>query len=260
MKLAAVAALPLEAEPRTWLRGTAAVLVVGALRISSAGAVVGPSHEAAGTIVDRLVMVLQRRGAEAGFCTGIVIGPRSVLTAAHCAPPGAELRVHYRDGTGTPVLLRVAKVVRHPGYRADAIARRERSVDLAVVTLPAPLPERFEPATLSAQREARVGEGFTVAGFGLGREGEAASSGRLREADLAARAPLSGVLLWAVDPSGAGAGACTGDSGGPVLDRAGAVAALTLWSAGTGSRRCGALTQAIWLAPYRDWIQAAAAP
>ena len=222
-----------------------------------AAAVVGPSHEASPTVSDSLVMVLQRRGPAAGFCTGLVVARRAVLTAAHCVPPGADLRIHFKDASGAPVLLPVAGVKRHPGYRADAIARRERSIDLAVVTLADPLPERFRPATLSDQASARVGEAFAVAGFGLGREGEAASSGRLREATLAARAPLSAVLLWADDPTHAGAGACTGDSGGPVLDPAGAVAALTLWSAGAAGRQCGALTQALWLAPYRAWIAAA---
>lgn len=225
-----------------------------------AGAVVGPSRDAEGGLADEVVMVLQRRGPAAGFCTGVVIGPRAVLTAAHCVPPGADLRVHFKDASGAPVLLPVAGVTRHPGYRADAISRRERSIDLAVVALRDPLPDRFHPAALSPQGSARVGEGFRVAGFGLAREGEAASSGRLRVADLAARAPLSDVLLWAVDPSAAGAGACTGDSGGPVLDASGAVAALTLWSAGAGRRSCGALTQALWLAPLRGWIDAVAPP
>ena len=223
-----------------------------------AAAIVGSSRDS--DLADRLVMVLQRRGPAAGFCTGIVIGPRAVLTAAHCVPPGADLRIHYRDGSGAPVLLETAGVVRHPGYRADAVARRKRSVDLAVVTLPAPLPDRFRPAALSATAVAAPGERFRIAGFGVAREGEAASSGQLREAELAARAPLSAVLLWIEDPSHRGAGACTGDSGGPVLDIRGDVVALTLWSAGAAGKQCGALTQALWLAPYRDWIAGAAAP
>lgn len=236
-----------------------AALALSALA-SPAPAVVGASRDAAADIADSLVMVLQRMGPAAGFCTGVVLGPHTVLTAAHCVPPGADLRVHFKDGAGAPVLLPVSGVQRHPGYRADAIARRERSIDLAVVTLAEALPARFRPAALATDAPRRVGDPLRVVGFGLAREGDAATSGRAREVDLALRAPLSAVLAWAADPSRGGAGACTGDSGGPVLDAAGAVAALTLWSAGTGGRQCGALTQALWLAPYAAWIAAASGP
>lgn len=206
-------------------------------------------------------MVLQRQGASAGFCSGIVIGRSAVLTAAHCVPPGADLRIHYPDDGPAPVLRAVSGVVRHPGYRPDAIRRRERSIDLAIVRLAEPLPDRFTPVSVGDAGPVEAGMRFRIAGFGVTREGDGRSSGRLREAQLTARAPLSKVLLWAEDPSHAGAGACTGDSGGPVFDVSGTDAvALTLWSAGDGKHQCGALTQALWLAPYRDWIASAAAP
>lgn len=220
-----------------------------------ARALVGPSADGS-ALAPFVVMVLNRAGRTAGFCTGVVVARDAVLTAAHCAPPGADLRVHYRDEGDAPVLLPVAEAVRHPGYRADAVRTRERSIDLALIRLAAPLPDRFRPATIATEpRPAAVGGAYEIAGFGVTREGEGASSGHLRTQRLAARAPLSSLLLWARDPNGAGAGACTGDSGGPVLDVAdGAVVAVNLWSAGGGAARCGALTQALWLSPHKAWI------
>ncbi len=206
-----------------------------------------------------IVMVLQRKGSAAGFCSGIVIGRASVLTAAHCVPQGADVRIHFRDAGGAPVLLPVTRVLRHPGYHADAIAKRVKSIDLAVITMSRPLPDRFSAATIGEAGAVAAGTPFKIVGFGVTRENDGKSSGQLREATLVARAPLSPVLLWAEDPRRQGLGACTGDSGGPVFPTDdGAVVALTLWASGTGAARCGAVTQALWLAPYRDWIRDAA--
>ena len=54
------------------------------------------------------------------------------------------------------------------------------------------------------------------------------------------------------------AGACTGDSGGAVFDREGALVGIIAFAAGRGTRRCGALTQAVRVAPFRQWIEEAA--
>ncbi len=237
--------VPLLASVFAWLAATA----------EPARAVVGPSQDGT-ALAPFVVMVLNHLGATAGFCSGIVVSREAVLTAAHCVPAGAELRVHFRGQDGAPVLLPVIATVVHPGYRADAVKARQRSIDLALVRVATALPDRFRPATLSDEMSAaKPGTPFRVAGFGVAREREGASSGQLRIGTIEAREPVSDVLLWARDPQHRGTGACTGDSGGPVFEtESDTVAAVTLWSAGDGKNRCGALTQALWLAPQRAWI------
>lgn len=233
----------------------AASLMTGLVLATPALAVVGPSTEA-GDLAPYVVMVLQRSGPAAGFCSGVVVTPKVVLTAAHCAPPKAELRIHFKDADGKPVLLPVAEALRHPGYRADAIKTRQRSIDLALLRLPDDLPARFRPASLGVASATSIGTAFRLVGFGVTRENDGVSSGILRTAKLEARAPLSSLLLWASDPEHRGAGACTGDSGGPVFDVASdTVEAVTLWSAGAGRSACGTLTQALWIGPQRQWIE-----
>ncbi len=67
------------------------------------------------------------------------------------------------------------------------------------------------------------GETLTIAGFGLSQETSAGSARRLRQADLVAIRPLlrRQTVAIAADPvqlgGQAGAGACRGDSGGPVF-------------------------------------------
>lgn len=183
------------------------------------------------------------------------MAPRAVLTAAHCVAAVNDMRVHYRDDAGQPVLVDVQAVAVHPGFRADALTKRVVSIDLALVQTQTPLDGRFSAAELDESGLVAVGQSLRIFGYGVGREGEGKSAGVLRSAALRARAPLSTILLWAEDPNGAGAGACTGDSGGPILSDDGRqVLAIATWSAGSGGRRCGAVTQGPLLAPQRGWI------
>lgn len=152
--------------------------------------------------------------------------------------------------------MSVAASAVHPLYRADAQKARERSVDLALLRTVVPLPRRFQAVTLDHGTAITIGSRLRIAGFGVTQEGAATSSGKLRVGRLEVRAPLSSVLLWADDPAHAGAGACTGDSGGPILAATSEVViAVTDWAAGRGARHCGALTQGALVAPQRGWIE-----
>jgi hypothetical protein len=221
---------------------------------SYALALVGPSSEDK-SFAAHVVMVLKRGVDQAGFCTGVVVAPQVVLTAAHCVAATRDMRIHYRDGSGQPVFVEVRAVATHPGFRPDALARRVVSIDLALVWAQTPLDPRFSPAELDEAGAVAVGQSLRIFGYGVGREGEGTSAGVLRSAALQVRAPLSKILVWTEDPSGEGGGGCTGDSGGPILSDDGAkVVAITTWSAGTGGRRCGTVTQGPLVAPQRAWI------
>jgi hypothetical protein len=214
-------------------------------------ALVGPTDPAAETSV---VMVLNRRAGTAGFCTGVIVAPDIVLTAAHCATRPADMRIHYRGPDGGIVLIPVRRVAIHPAFRADAIRTRRRSIDLALVEAAQPLDSRFTTARLDEDGHFAVGEKLRIVGFGVSVEKDPTSAGAARGADLVVREPLSDVLVWAEDAAGRGAGACQGDSGGPIF-RDGAVAAITAWSTGTPPAHCGALTQGVILAPNLGWLR-----
>lgn len=225
------------------------------LLAAPAAAVVGGREGGPGAA--STLMVLNARG---GVCTGIVLSQRTILTAAHCTEGGVDLRVHWRDGGGEPVLIAPASVTFHPEFEAKAIAARRRSVDLALLRLPSPLPGRFSPATLFDGALPRAGTPVTLAGYGVSREGEARTTGTYRSATLSAVEPYGPgrILIWASDPETAGkkpgAGACQGDSGGPILVGGADVAAVTSWSTGPKGRDCGLLSQGVLVAPQRGWI------
>jgi hypothetical protein len=232
------------------LAGTAALIAA-----LPAWALVGPA-EADNSFASHLVMVLNRGVDRAGFCTGVVVSPRAVLTAAHCIASIDNMRIYYRDENGEAVLREIAAAAVHPLYRADAAAKRIVSIDLALIEIRSPLAARFSPAPLDESGVAKVGQPLRIFGYGVGREGDGKSAGVLRGAKLAVRAPLSTILIWAEDPEHQGAGACTGDSGGPIVSSDGdRVIAITAWSAGAGhGGRCGALTQGALVAPQAGWI------
>ncbi len=237
-------------------RGAIFALIAATLSAAPAGAVVG-SSESGARFADHVVMVLTRGGDRDGFCTGIVLGPRAVLTAAHCLRPTRDMAVHYRDASGKPVLVAVAAAVAHPLYRANAIAERQVSIDLALIETETTLDPRFTPARLAEGDGPAVGDDAILAGYGVAREGIPSSGGALLSARLKVRAPLSRILLWAEDGAAGGAGACGGDSGAPLyLGDGETVAAIVAWTSGEHGKRCGGLTQGPLIAPQRDWIAA----
>ena len=229
------------------LSGSLIVCATALLWTSQTLAIVGGTHDATNPSV---VMVLGRSAGGAGFCSGVVVAQNAVLTAAHCARTAADTRVHFKDTNGAPVLLDVTRVERHPGYANDAVAKRARSVDLAIVFTRDALPSAFRPAPV-ASTSSTIGTPFMIAGYGIADERAADSGGRLRAANVALRAPASNLLLWLAGDGGA----CTGDSGGPVLDSAGAVVGIIAYAEGSGGRGCGALTQAVRVAPFADWVE-----
>ncbi len=232
----------------------AAALAMGIVLIlpQDGGAIVGRSSDAA-KWQDQAVMVLSRSGTRAGFCSGVVLAPTIIFTAGHCVVAPGDTRIYVQDHNGRPHFVAVSRVARHPGFRPDAPRTRSRSVDLALVQTADALPQEFAPPVLAEAAAYSAGAAFEIAGFGVSRENDPKSSGVLRSAIVALRPPLSSLLLW-LDSAQHETGACTGDSGAPVFDESGKLAAIIAFAEGSGARKCGALTQAVLIAPHRAWI------
>lgn len=200
-----------------------------------------------------LVMVLNDRG---GFCSGVVVARDAILTAGHCTT--GSIRLHWRDGAGRSVMVEPGRIVVHPEFRNGAEKARVRSIDLAIIRTRTPLPAEFRPVSL-AGTGTRVPEKdavLRIVGYGLGLEWDESSAGKLRSADVPVVTPHGPgrLLVWLSAKTGSGA--CRGDSGGGIFDPSGTLAAITAWSEGSGSRRCGTLTQGVLVAPQRAWIDA----
>ena len=233
--------------------GLALLLPVPAHAIVGGGA---PSTEGVARSVVTIV------GSRGNFCTGALIAPKLVLTAAHCVPSGADYKIVEYGADRQPSLQDVKAVAIHPGFNMQAMSGHRATADVALLQLAAP-PKGKTPAALGMPNiPINVGSRFTIAGIGVTVRGDGRSGGTIRAAGLVATGKPGTLQIRLVDPVGQGTrdglGACTGDSGAPVFeDKQGGpvIVGVVSWSTGpNGSAGCGGMTGVTPLTLYRDWI------
>lgn len=141
-------------------------------------------------------------------CSAVLVGPRVVLTAAHCvADPSHPSEVEFRG-----VRIR-ARMIVSPDY-ADPFLD---GLDLAVGVLErAPVGVTPLPVT-DGEEVLRVGDAVTLLGFGCCARGREGGELRLAESEVLS---VGDHFFDIGDPSAPvwdGPGLCYGDSGGPAL-------------------------------------------
>jgi V8-like Glu-specific endopeptidase len=150
-----------------------------------------------------LVNLKIANGEGAGYCSGTLIAPRAVLTAAHCLT-GDAAAVKIYPGSGTE--LAVTSFTAYPGYHeGDSSAP-----DVGVVLMAEDLPRT--PVPLLTSREPRQGEDAVIAGWGVdgNQFGNTLRAGTTTVSSV-------GPLLIETQYSSATSSVCYGDSGGPLL-------------------------------------------
>jgi secreted trypsin-like serine protease len=231
---------------------------VALLSASPAGAIVGGGAPATDGIARAVVTIVGSRG---NFCTGSVIAPKIVLTAAHCVQPGAEYRIVDYSG-GAPALQNVRSVAIHPAFQMEAMSSHRATADVALLLLEQPAKGKATAILGAPAIPIAVGGRFTIAGIGVTVRGDGRSGGTIRVAGLVASGRPGTLQIRLVDPVAQGTrdglGACTGDSGAPVFeDKSGgpAIVGVVSWSTGpNGSAGCGGITGVTPLTLYRDWL------
>ncbi|MFI7648877.1 trypsin-like serine protease [Micromonospora sp. NPDC049460] len=197
------------------------------------------------------------------WCTGTIIAPNKVLTAAHCTADGpgttrviagndqlVDSNGNILDGSG--FVAEVGSTWTHQSWNISAVYNDPTipiKHDVSVLTLKQNLPAEYTPVTLSTQGDStpyQEGTSAVIAGYGVTgeeAEGEGGDS-RLRKGTVPMRSD-SVCSTYGYDPNAmtcAGAGTpsvpstdtCGGDSGGPLMV-GGKQVGITSW----GFEPCG---------------------
>jgi secreted trypsin-like serine protease len=202
--------------------------------------------------------------ASGGRCTGSLIAPEWVLTAAHCMPKtqGESLRIGLGGddlSKGFDEVFTSTAYAAHPRYNPTTLAN-----DVGLIRLPR---RSVKPVVRLASREDRAawqaGVRATIVGWGRTQEDPPVNSSILRSATVIIQEEArchalddiydEGTMMCA---GGTGSDACRGDSGGPLLVFSGSNVVqmgITSFGADCGPTSVGFYA---WVPAARTWIDA----
>ena len=229
--------------PRSSVRLLAlfAALIVTAVVAPAAGAIIGGTDQTSDAFAAPLAFIkIVEPGGGLATCSGTLIAPAVVMTAAHCVydtdkrgnlfgvslPSSLTVRVGSRNLLDPTLGIdaKVVAVLPQPYFRWDGSRHNH---DVALLALDRSMPQT--PATLAEQRPA-AGKSLLIAGYGSISTNDQTEPSALKAALIDAADPASCHLAsesfdpsWlfcgaaSTDPSVPGGTACYGDSGGPAF-------------------------------------------
>lgn len=149
-------------------------------------------------------------------CTGVIIAPHFILSAAHCADYFSKGHIYFGliSKIGKAIVYKVKNVTPHPSYCGSCFFGDTEPADFkdyAIVEFAEDLPPGFKPVQMATLTQIKKGTTIHLAGYGLDEKYE--YDGVLK----ATRAPVTAVGNYEFMTDETKNGSCRGDSGGPAF-------------------------------------------
>jgi V8-like Glu-specific endopeptidase len=194
-----------------------------------------------------VAVVAVKQTSTGALCSGTLVAPNIVLTAAHCVygVSPTDLEVLVGVSTNSPdQTIGVANAIAYPTYQGE-VEGVLGGVDLGAITLATPLMVPPIAARTDTTDTELTNAAITLVGYGAD-DGTTSSGVGIRRSVIVETGSVCSRLVRA---GNADANACFGDSGGAVLLGGSLVAVIS-----GGGQGCYAPTELTRLDAHADWI------